>query len=69
MPRRARLQVLPLRVIASLIGPSTPASVSPRSLQANNFPGRYLRHYAYELRIDPITTATARDAATFRVTS
>lgn len=45
MPRRARLQVLPLRVIATLIG------------------------YAYELRIDPITTATARNAATFRVTS
>ncbi|MGO4419330.1 AbfB domain-containing protein, partial [Streptomyces sp. MCAF7] len=32
-------------------------------------PDRYIRHYAYQLRLDPITTATGRSDATFRVTS
>jgi hypothetical protein len=32
-------------------------------------PDRYLRHYAYELKLDPITTAAGRSDATFRVTN
>ncbi|MEV8100595.1 AbfB domain-containing protein, partial [Kitasatospora sp. NPDC085879] len=39
------------------------------SFQSYNHPDHYIRHYAYELRLDPITTATARGDATFRVTS
>lgn len=39
------------------------------SFQSYNYPDRYIRHYAYELRLDPITTATGRGDATFRVTS
>ncbi|MFI8930843.1 glycoside hydrolase family 43 protein [Streptomyces sp. NPDC053474] len=39
------------------------------SFQSYNHPDRYIRHYAYQLRLDPITTATARSDATFRVTS
>ncbi|MFI1510356.1 AbfB domain-containing protein, partial [Streptomyces sp. NPDC020597] len=29
----------------------------------------YIRHYAYQLRLDPITNATGRSDATFRLTS
>ncbi|MFF6783662.1 AbfB domain-containing protein [Streptomyces sp. NPDC012510] len=39
------------------------------SFQSYNHPDRYIRHYAYQLRLDPITTATARGDATFRVTN
>ncbi|KDN79391.1 hypothetical protein DF19_28730 [Streptomyces olindensis] len=39
------------------------------SFQSYNHPDRYIRHYAYELRLDPITTATGRNDTTFRVTS
>ncbi|WP_335987803.1 family 43 glycosylhydrolase [Glycomyces sp. MUSA5-2] len=45
------------------------ADASAASFQSYNFPDRYLRHYDYLLRIDPITTATARADATFRITS
>ncbi|MCX5420768.1 AbfB domain-containing protein [Streptomyces sp. NBC_00078] len=45
--------------------PNTPA----QRLQSYNYPDRYIRHYAYLLRLDPITTATGRGDATFRVTS
>jgi hypothetical protein len=38
-------------------------------LQSYNFQDRYIRHYAYQLKLDPITTATGRSDATFRVTS
>jgi len=37
------------------------------SFQSYNHPDRYIRHYAYQLRLDPITTATGRADATFRV--
>jgi hypothetical protein len=36
-------------------------------LQSYNFPDRYIRHSNYVLRIDPVTTATGRAAATFRL--
>ncbi|WP_328769386.1 glycoside hydrolase family 43 protein [Streptomyces sp. NBC_00286] len=39
------------------------------SFQSYNHPDRYIRHYAYQLRLDPITTATARGDATFRATN
>nr|WP_303715459.1 AbfB domain-containing protein [Kutzneria buriramensis]WKX16041.1 AbfB domain-containing protein [Kutzneria buriramensis] len=39
------------------------------SFQSYNYLDRYIRHYAYQLRLDPITTATGRGDATFRVTS
>ncbi|MGW3122848.1 AbfB domain-containing protein, partial [Streptomyces sp. NPDC001107] len=39
------------------------------SFQSYNHPDHYIRHYAYQLRLDPITTATARSDATFRVTN
>lgn len=39
------------------------------SFQSYNFPTRYLRHDNYLLRIDPISDATGRADATFRVTS
>ncbi|MFI7296633.1 glycoside hydrolase family 43 protein [Streptomyces sp. NPDC050121] len=39
------------------------------SFQSYNHPDHYIRHYAYQLRLDPITTATARGDATFRVTN
>jgi len=39
------------------------------SFQSYNHPDRYIRHYGFQLRLDPITTATARSDATFRVTS
>jgi hypothetical protein len=38
------------------------------SFRSYNFPDRYLRHSNYVLRIDPISTATDRADATFRVT-
>ncbi|MGK5692992.1 glycoside hydrolase family 43 protein [Streptomyces sp. URMC 128] len=38
------------------------------SFQSYNHPDRYIRHYAYYLKLDPITTATGRADATFRVT-
>ncbi|MDG6102996.1 AbfB domain-containing protein [Dactylosporangium aurantiacum] len=45
------------------------ADASWTSFQSYNFPDRYLRHYNYLLRLDPVTTATARADATFRITS
>jgi hypothetical protein len=45
--------------------PNTPA----QRLQSYNFPDRSIRHYAYELRLDPITTATGRSDASFRMTN
>jgi hypothetical protein len=39
------------------------------SFQSYNHPDRYIRHYAYYLKLDPITTATGRADATFRVTN
>ncbi|WP_239163326.1 AbfB domain-containing protein [Paractinoplanes rishiriensis] len=39
------------------------------SFQSYNFTSRYLRHSNYVLRIDPISTATERADATFRITS
>ena len=39
------------------------------SFQSYNHPDRHIRHYGFQLRLDPITTATARSDATFRVTS
>ncbi|SDP22344.1 Alpha-L-arabinofuranosidase B (ABFB) domain-containing protein [Streptomyces sp. cf386] len=39
------------------------------SFRSYNHPDRYIRHYAYQLKLDPVTTATARADATFRVTS
>lgn len=35
--------------------------------QSYNFQDRYLRHYNYLLRIDPVTTTQERADATFRV--
>ncbi|MET7421100.1 glycoside hydrolase family 43 protein [Dactylosporangium sp. NPDC005555] len=39
------------------------------SLQSYNFPDRYIRHSNYLLRLDPITDATGRADATFRITT
>ncbi len=39
------------------------------SFRSHNVPDRYLRHLNYTLRIDPISTATERSDATFRVVS
>jgi hypothetical protein len=39
------------------------------SFQSYNYPTRYLRHYSYVLRVDPISTAQERADATFRITS
>jgi len=47
-------------------GLADPAGVSFESV---NYPGRYLRHYNYLLRVDPISTAQERGDATFRVTT
>lgn len=47
--------------------PGRPGGVSFRSV---NYPDRYLRHYDYLLRIDPLTgssPATDRQDATFRI--
>jgi hypothetical protein len=38
------------------------------SFQSFNYPDQYLRHQDYQLRIDPITDATGRADATFRLT-
>jgi hypothetical protein len=45
------------------------ADASWSSFQSYNHPDRYLRHNAYQLRLDPISTATGRGDATFRVTN
>ncbi|MFJ1805586.1 MULTISPECIES: glycoside hydrolase family 43 protein [unclassified Streptomyces] len=45
------------------------ADSSWSSFQSYNHPDRYIRHYAFQLKLDPITTATGRSDATFRVTS
>ncbi|GAB7044963.1 glycoside hydrolase family 43 protein [Catenuloplanes indicus] len=45
------------------------ADASWSSFQSYNYPDRYLRHSNYLLRLDPITDATGRADATFRVTS
>ncbi|GAA1031955.1 hypothetical protein GCM10009557_28850 [Virgisporangium ochraceum] len=39
------------------------------SFRSYNLPDRYLRHSGYVLRVDPVSTATDREDATFRVTS
>jgi hypothetical protein len=39
------------------------------SFQSYSHPDRYIRHYNYLLRLDPITTAQGRSDATFRVTT
>ncbi|MET3985245.1 hypothetical protein ABIC27_003122 [Streptomyces sp. PvR034] len=44
------------------------ADASWSSFQSYDHPDHYIRHYAYELRLDPVTTATGRADATFRVT-
>jgi hypothetical protein len=44
------------------------ADSSAASFQSYNFPDRYLRHADYLLRLDPISTATDRADATFRIT-
>ncbi|KUO14558.1 hypothetical protein AQJ91_46145 [Streptomyces dysideae] len=45
------------------------ADASWSSFQSYNHPDPYIRHYAYQLRLDPINTATGRGDATFRVTN
>lgn len=44
------------------------ADSSAVSFQSLNFPGRYIRRYDYLLRLDPVSTATDRADATFRIT-
>jgi hypothetical protein len=39
------------------------------SFQSVNFTDRYIRHSNYLLRLDPVSTATDRADATFRITS
>lgn len=43
------------------------ANSSAVSFQSSNFPDRYIRHSNYLLRLDPISTATGRSDATFRI--
>ncbi|WP_309112730.1 glycoside hydrolase family 43 protein [Saccharothrix sp.] len=43
------------------------ADASWSSFRSVNYPTRYLRHFGFVLRIDEISTATARADATFRV--
>jgi hypothetical protein len=43
------------------------ASSGATSFQSYNFTDRYLRHSAYVLRIDPISTTTDKQDATFRI--
>ncbi|MEW2117345.1 AbfB domain-containing protein, partial [Streptomyces sp. NPDC005474] len=45
--------------------PNTPV----QRIQSYNHPDRYIRHYAYELRLDPITTTLGRGDATFHLTN
>jgi hypothetical protein len=45
-------------------GLSDASAVSFRSV---NHPDRYVRHFNYLLRLDPISTATGRADATFRM--
>lgn len=45
------------------------ADSSAVSFQSYSSPDRYIRHYNYLLRLDPISTATGRADATFRITS
>ena len=45
------------------------ANASWTSFQSYNHPDRYIRHYSYQLRLDPITDATGRNDATFRITA
>ncbi|GAA4412634.1 hypothetical protein GCM10023148_06470 [Actinokineospora soli] len=44
------------------------ADASWTSFRSHNYPDRHLRHTDYHLRIDPITTPSARADATFQVT-
>ncbi|WP_097869636.1 glycoside hydrolase family 43 protein [Streptomyces sp. rh34] len=44
------------------------ADASWTSFQSYNFPDRHLRHYAYQLRLDPAATDIDRRDATFRLT-
>ncbi|MDI1465359.1 family 43 glycosylhydrolase [Catellatospora sp. KI3] len=45
------------------------ADASAVSYQGYSAPTRYLRHYNYLLRLDPVSTATERADATFRLTA
>jgi hypothetical protein len=45
------------------------ADTGASSFQAYNKSNYYIRHYAYELRLDQITNQTGRSDATFRVTN
>ncbi|WP_336203971.1 AbfB domain-containing protein [Nonomuraea sp. LPB2021202275-12-8] len=44
------------------------ADTSWTSFQSSNYPDRYIRHWNYLLRLDPITDAQGRGDATFRAT-
>ncbi|GGM21413.1 hypothetical protein GCM10007977_023130 [Dactylosporangium sucinum] len=46
-----------------------PSTTAVNRIQSYNFPDRYIRHYSYQLRLDPITDATGRADATFRITT
>lgn len=78
MPRRTGALALSLLVLASALGlPPSPASAATmptgaRSLEAVNYPGRFIRHLDYLGRLDPVTsgsTAQTKQDATFTVTS
>ncbi|WP_156077545.1 family 43 glycosylhydrolase [Saccharothrix sp. NRRL B-16314] len=78
MPRRTGALALSLLVLASALGlPPSPASAATmptgaRSLEAVNYPGRFIRHFDYLGRLDPVTsgsTAQTKQDATFTVTS
>jgi len=43
------------------------ADPSWSSFRSYNHPDRYIRHYTYQLRLDPISTAVGRADATFSV--
>ena len=45
------------------------ADASAVSFQSYNFTSRYIRHSNYLLRLDPVSTATERADATFRIVS
>ncbi|NRR29499.1 AbfB domain-containing protein [Oxalobacteraceae bacterium] len=45
------------------------ADASAASFQSYSVPTRYIRHYKYLLGLDPISTATERGDATFRITN
>ena len=45
------------------------ADSSWSSFTSYNYPTRYVRHYGYALRLDPVSTTQERADATFRVTT